>query len=181
MDFWKNAADSVTKAVDFVVDKNRKAAMMNRLKIVIRSEKEAQSHAYAQLGKYYYQNMRDPENGDTEPFCQAIDTSGARLKRAYAKLDELAVPTAAHEPEEYDGGDEDDGMEDVGFDAAPPEAGDFHPDEDYRPDAEHQEAADEDEDYLHPFSVIPNAAPQEDPCEGKEEAQPESPEDGPKE
>ncbi len=76
MDFWKNAAESVTKAVDFVVDKNRRAAMMNRLKIVIRGEKEAEDHAFAQLGKYYYQNMRNPENGDTEPYCLAIDTAG---------------------------------------------------------------------------------------------------------
>lgn len=191
MDFWKNAADSVTKAVDFVVDKNRKTAMMNRLKIVIKNEKESQNHAYAQLGKYYYQNLRDVENGDTEPFCLAIDTSASRLKRAYAKLDELAVPTAerggrqdAHgcdtqedddfsiEPEDSD----DFSGESVGsddFSDEPDDGGGFHPDVGFRPDAEHQEAADEDENYLHPFSVVPNDRPEESEPEDKPEEKPE--------
>ncbi len=158
MDFFKSAADSVTKAVDFVVDKNRKAAMMNRLKIVIRNEKEAQAHAYAQLGKYYYQNMRDPENGDTEPFCLAIDTAGRRLKRAYAKLDELAVPTAPQGDGPSPEGGEDDGEDDGDFSSGEPaeSSAELHPDEEFRPDAEHEEAAADDEDFLHPFTVVPN-------------------------
>lgn len=163
MDFWKNAADSVMKAVDFVVDKNRRAAMMNRLKIVIKSEKEAQNHAYAQLGKYYYQQMRDPENGDTEPFCLAVDTAESRLKRAYAKLDELAVPTVPQQEEEPLPGEfEEDDSDD--FTDVPVEENDgFHPDEGFRPDEAHEEAADANQDYLHPFSVIPNAGEAEQP------------------
>ena len=170
MDFWKNAAHSVTKAVDFIVDKNRRAAMMNRLKIVIRSEKEAQNYAFAQLGKYYYQNVRDTENGDTEPYCAAIDTAGARLKRAYAKLDELAVPTAdAHDTQPPECSCDECGCEDCGddmegddFAGEPVDDGTgFRPDEGFRPDVAHQEAADEEEDYLHPFSVVPNDKPEE--------------------
>lgn len=91
MDFLKNIADSVTKAVDFVVDKNRKAAMINRLKIVIQSEKEKQLRAYAELGKYYYKNMRDAANEETESVCSDIENSGRRLSRAVAKLDEITA------------------------------------------------------------------------------------------
>lgn len=143
MDFWKNATQSFTKAVDYIVDKNRKAAIMNRLKIVIKTEKDAQNHAFIQLGKYYYQNMRDPQNQETEEYCKAVDNAGARLKRAYAKLDELAVPTEEQDPAENACEDEDLG---TGFEAV----------DEMKPDAEHQEIADDDEDYLRPFKVEPN-------------------------
>lgn len=91
MDFLKNIADSVTKAVDFVVDKNRKAAMINRLKIVIKNEREKQLRAYAELGKYYYKNMRDAQNEETEKDCTVIENSSRRLSRAVARLDEITA------------------------------------------------------------------------------------------
>ncbi len=179
MNFWENAADSVTKAVDFIVDKNRKTAMMNRLKIVIRNEKEKQAAAYIQLGKYYYRSLRDAENGDTEPFCCTVDRTGERLKRAYEKLDELAVPTEA-EPkpscccgdaeccgEEYD----DDEYSDEPDETAAEEQENDIPEEAFR-----QEAADDDEDYLHPFTVVPNddTLKEENPAEtGEGAAEPE--------
>lgn len=93
MDFWKNTADAVTKAVNDLMEKNRRTAVINRLKIVVRNEKDIQNKAYEQLGRYYYQNLRDPQNGDTETYCAAIEKSSARLGRAYAKLDELTVPS----------------------------------------------------------------------------------------
>lgn len=164
MDFLKNAAGSVTKAVDFIVDKNRRAAIMNRLKIVIRTERDSQNHAYVQLGKYYYQNLRDAQNGDTEIYCKAVDTAGARLQRAYAKLDELAVPTAVRQEPDEDACEDEECEE---FSAEPEDDVEFPGGEDICPPADRQEAADEDEDYLHPFSVVPNAT------EGKEEEKPE--------
>ncbi|MCI1965571.1 MAG: hypothetical protein LKJ17_05495 [Oscillospiraceae bacterium] len=100
MEVFKNVADSVTKAVNFVVDKNRRAAMINRLKIVIRNEKEVEASSYIELGKYYYENMRDASNERTETLCVAVDNADRRLKRAFAKLDEMMVPAAAEEEEE---------------------------------------------------------------------------------
>lgn len=100
MDVFKNVADSVTKAVNFVVDKNRRAAMINRLKIVIRNEKEIEARAYIELGKYYYENLRDPSNGRTEPLCAAVENSDRRLKRAFSKLDELLMPAGDDGTEE---------------------------------------------------------------------------------
>lgn len=99
MEVFKNVADSVTKAVNFVVDKNRKTAIMNRLKIVIRNEKEIEARSYMELGKYYYETMRDESNERTEPLCVAVDHADHRLKRAFAKLDEMMVPAGAEEEE----------------------------------------------------------------------------------
>lgn len=99
MEIFKNVAGSVTKAVNFVVDKNRKAAMINRLKIVIRNEKEIEARSYIELGKYYYENMRDASDERTEPLCAAVDNADRRLKRAFTKLDEMMVPAGAEEEE----------------------------------------------------------------------------------
>lgn len=106
MDVFKNVADSVTKAVNFVVDKNRRAAIINRLKIVIRNEKEIEARAYIELGKYYYENLRDPSNSRTEPLCTAVENAERRLKRAFSKLDEMLMPSG------------DDGMGDSGEEGA---------------------------------------------------------------
>ncbi|WP_411675760.1 hypothetical protein [Caproicibacter sp.] len=103
MEVFKNVTDSVTKAVNFVVDKNRRAAIINRLKIVIRNEKEIQARSYIELGKYYYDNMRDSTNERTEPLCVAVDNADRRLKRAFMKLDEMMVPAGVDDEEEVCG------------------------------------------------------------------------------
>lgn len=97
MDIFRNVADSVTKAVTFVVDQNRKTALINRLKIVIENEKEVKARAYIELGKYYYENLREEENDRTERVCEAIDNADRRLKKAYTRLDELVRPTGTSE------------------------------------------------------------------------------------
>lgn len=169
MDFLKSAASSVTKAVNFVVDKNRRSAMMNRLKIVIKNEKESQARSYIQLGKYYYQNLRDEQNDETEPLCSIIDNTGVRLKRAYEKLDELAVPSAGCRDDAQYADQFGDDPESAYEDEEPeteeeqtqpdPEEEVPHPDTDaFQPDmgVNSQESADDDEEFLRPFSVVPN-------------------------
>ncbi len=182
----------MTKAVDFIVDKNRKAAMMNRLKIVIRNEKEAQAHAYIQLGKYYYHHLRDKKAGDTETYCNAVDVAGQRLRRAYTKLDEITSAEKAEKKENAaspsSGDAENDGMADeTNFDEDEPaekpeekaetekvQPVPFSNDEkssdapgqnsyeepeapqNNNPSSQYQEAADDEEDYLHPFSFMAN-------------------------
>ena len=111
MEVFKNVADSVTKAVNFVVDKNRKAAIVNRLKIVIRNEKEMKARALMELGKYYYETMRDASNEHTEPLCAAVDNSNRRLKRAFMKLDEMMVPAGTDNEAEVEAEEEDYGEE----------------------------------------------------------------------
>lgn len=122
MHVFRNVAGSVAKAVDFVVDKNRRAALINRLKIVVRNEKEVEARAYIELGRYYFENLRDPENTRTEPLCVSVENADRRLKRAFAKLDEMLMPSGAGEEEacadsgREDGGEErDDDREDEDF------------------------------------------------------------------
>jgi len=92
MNIFETVSGNVTKAVDYVVEKNRKAALVNRIRIVIKSERENEARAYVALGKYYFQKLRDPNNEETEPQCRAVDSSEQRMKKAFTKLDEITAP-----------------------------------------------------------------------------------------
>ncbi len=92
MNLFQSVSSNVTKAVDFVVEKNRKAALINRIRIVIKNERENEARAYVALGKYYYEHLRDAQNEETEHLCRAIDFSDKRMKKAFAKLDEITAP-----------------------------------------------------------------------------------------
>ncbi len=92
MNFFETVTGNVTKAVDYVVEKNRKAALINRIRIVIKNERENQARAYVALGKYYFRNLRDEQNEETERFCKAVEASEQRMKKAFNKLDEITAP-----------------------------------------------------------------------------------------
>lgn len=96
MDFLKNitsvfksAGGAVQSAVGVVAEKNRKAALMNRLRTVIRCEEKAAERAYLALGRYYYHNLRDASNTVTEPHCIDIEAAEQRIDAAVEKLEAL--------------------------------------------------------------------------------------------
>ena len=118
MNLFQTISGNVTKAVDFVVEKNRKAALINRIRIVIKNERDNESRAYVALGKYYYEHLRDTQNEETEHLCRAIDYSDKRMKKAFAKLDEMTEPDDCPDCSDdcdycpyYDETDETDGRE----------------------------------------------------------------------
>lgn len=92
MNLFQNVADGVTKAIDYVVEANRKAALINRVKVVVRSEEKNIDQAYIALGKYYFRNLRDESNEETEHYCKAVENGKSRLDRALTKLEELTTP-----------------------------------------------------------------------------------------
>lgn len=105
MSLLNNMGSCFSKAIDFVVEKNRKIALINRVKLVIRNEEDNAQRAYVSLGKYYYRNLRDEKNSETEIYCNAIENANTRRDRALQKLDDLLAPE--EEPDcDYD--DEDD-------------------------------------------------------------------------
>ena len=58
---FKTAGGAVQDAVGVVAEKNRKNALANRLRTVIRCEEKAAERAYLALGRYYYHNLRDAD------------------------------------------------------------------------------------------------------------------------
>ena len=91
---------TLSNAVEYVVDKNRKAAQISRLKSVIRSEERISEKAFAALGKYYYHHLRDENDPVTEPYCTTIDHSAQRMDRAITRLEELSMEAGKRVKEE---------------------------------------------------------------------------------
>lgn len=89
MKILSSVASSVTKAIDFVVEANRKSALINRIKAVVRSEEKNIDRAYIALGKYYFNNLRDKDLEETERHCLSLENSRRRLDRALTRLEEL--------------------------------------------------------------------------------------------
>lgn len=89
MDFFKNLSDAMLGAKDFVLEKNRKSALANRLRAVVKCEEQSAERAYLALGRYYYHNLRDASNPITEPNCIEIDAAEKRLDQAVAHLEKI--------------------------------------------------------------------------------------------
>lgn len=91
MGIMKSVRGGVSGALDFAVAKNRKHALISKVKHVIAEEEHRANEAYIALGKYYYNNLRDAENNETEFYCAEVDNAERRMQRAEIKLDELTT------------------------------------------------------------------------------------------
>lgn len=73
MELFKNLGRAMGEAANFLAEKNRRAAQINRIRAVIRLTEKKTREEYIALGRYYYHNLRDKENAVTEPHCAALD------------------------------------------------------------------------------------------------------------
>lgn len=89
MEIFKNIGKAVGGAVNYVGEKNRRAAYLNRLRTVIRCEEKNAEKEYLALGRYYYNNLRDANNPVTEAHCAELDAINARLERTLNDLEKL--------------------------------------------------------------------------------------------
>lgn len=85
----RDIVKGVADAKDNIAEKSRKSAVINRLRSVVKLEEARRDRAYMALGRYYYHNLRDENNENTEPHCAAVDEAESRIAAALAHLDEL--------------------------------------------------------------------------------------------
>ena len=94
MGAWKDVSKAVrfkTRATAYYLkEKNRRAAVMNRLRAVIRCEEKAAEKEYLALGRYYYNALRDPDNPLAESHCARIDQINARRDSALESLEQAS-------------------------------------------------------------------------------------------
>ena len=64
-------------------------ANANRIKQVIKGDTELKNQAYIELGRYFYDNLRDDANDECEALCVVIDKTTARISKASKKYVEL--------------------------------------------------------------------------------------------
>lgn len=103
MSFLENLGNGIAKVIDSVVEKNHRASVVNRLRIVIKNERENTARAYVALGKYYFDNLRDPQNEETERLCRSVEESAARMQKAFAKMDEISSSEQAQQDDPCEG------------------------------------------------------------------------------
>lgn len=89
MGFWNEVGTTISKTVDTVIEMNRKAAQNNRLRLILKNETDTVARAYIALGKHYYNNMRTPDNEETECLCQTIDHAKAKISKVKKALDQF--------------------------------------------------------------------------------------------
>lgn len=80
---WKDltglAMDGAGKLAAGIRQKNRRAAMLNRLRTVIRCQERAAEKEYLALGRYYYNALRNKEDQVAEDHCARLDKINALL------------------------------------------------------------------------------------------------------
>ena len=89
MGIFETISQQITDTITGIFEKNHRSAIVNRLRIVIKNERENCARAYVALGKYYYEHLRDKENQETEALCTSIDESTRRMQRAFDKMHAL--------------------------------------------------------------------------------------------
>ncbi len=103
MSIINKVGDTLSHSVDVIKEKNRKAAYLNRLKAVIRSEEDLLQQAFAALGKQYFNLLEGKKTGksDTAELTRIIRDCKERLQRARERYDyavEFGVPEEEEEP-----------------------------------------------------------------------------------
>ena len=86
MDLFNTISCAVAAAYEAVANRNRQAAVNNRLKAVVRSEMGTINRAYIALGKHFYNDLRSQATGDEAVLCNAIDQAKERILKAREKL-----------------------------------------------------------------------------------------------
>ena len=95
MKILQTLGSTITRTVEQLVEKNHRAAMVNRIRLVIKNESESSTRLYEELGRYYFDHLRDPENKETERLCGSIEEHEARIHRAFGKMAEVAEEARA--------------------------------------------------------------------------------------
>lgn len=89
MGFFDSIGGQIASSLDSLREKNHRAAVISRLHIVIKNERENSARAYVALGKYFYEHLRGQGNAETDALCACIDDSDRHMKRAFEQMDEI--------------------------------------------------------------------------------------------
>lgn len=83
MSIFNTVSGVFGNAIDYVMEKNKSQAQINRLRLLMRKESQLMDNSYIALGKYYYNELRNKEiNDENEKICQTIDNSKVRMNNA---------------------------------------------------------------------------------------------------
>ena len=82
-------ADTASEIAESIAEKNRLRAQLNHLKKLIKSDSATRDQAYAELGRFFYENLRENASPENEALCAVIDTTSERITKASLKYVEV--------------------------------------------------------------------------------------------
>ena len=82
-------ADTASEIAESIAEKNRLRAQLNHLKKLIKSDSATRDQAYAELGRFFYDNLREDASPENEALCAVIDTTSERITKASLKYVEV--------------------------------------------------------------------------------------------
>jgi len=97
LSFIEKISGALSDSLDYLIDKNRQRAQLNRMATVIKNETEILNRAYIALGKHYYKTLDGKaEDSDISQILDTIKSAKIRLKKAktrYEYIFRYGVPT----------------------------------------------------------------------------------------
>ena len=81
--------DTVSEIASVVAEKNRIRGQLNHIKKLIKTDSATRDQAYIELGRFFYENMREGASPENEAICAVIDSTSDRISKASLKYMEL--------------------------------------------------------------------------------------------
>lgn len=81
--------DTVSELASIIAEKKRLRTQLNHIKKLIKTDSATRDQAYIELGRFFYENMRDGASPENEAICAVIDATSDRISKASLKYMEL--------------------------------------------------------------------------------------------
>ena len=81
--------DTVKEIAAVIAEKNRIRGQLNHIKKLIKTDSATRDQAYIELGRFFYENLREDASPENEAICAVIDAASDRISKASLKYMEL--------------------------------------------------------------------------------------------
>ncbi len=81
--------DTVSEIAAAIAEKNRIRGQLNHIKKLIKTDSATRDQAYIELGRFFYENLRENASPENEAICAVIDAASDRISKASLKYMEL--------------------------------------------------------------------------------------------
>ncbi len=82
-------ADMIAEFSASIAEKNRLHKQLKSIEKLIKTDTATRDQAYIELGRYFYENLREGASAENEALCVVIDTADERISKASLKYVEV--------------------------------------------------------------------------------------------
>lgn len=89
MTIWEKICGEVSDKIEILIEKNRVAAVKNRLKLALARENKQLERVYMQIGRACFDGRRLSEEPEMEDFYHQVDALQQKIARLQKTLEEV--------------------------------------------------------------------------------------------